>query len=537
MIGKRLIEDLNAHFCSNDKLTPDEMDLLDGAFNRNVNHVVGIENGRGRYMMGNVEVDLETLRESYYNTNKRDETVCAVCNGKANGLHFGAISCAACNAYFRRSTSEGRKYICRKNGNCLVDHSVRTVCRCCRLLRCLLVGMRPEAVQPHRDTIGKKIKTERQSKSTSPDLSQIRVKQEDRHRYTPYSRSDTHGKSVQVKRDYSFSHPSNCLSNSGPSSNEHESDGQIEAFETTNHSNSSPSSSHLHCNHLQQIDDEGLIEHGLRAYARLIERRRLIYGDRSIEKLINGDEPEYKLWKGTTNHYRLHENFSVGTANLLEFVRSFHGFNQLDIADQVVLFRHFGASFIILEKYYLSYQKGGLHTKRIFRQDFTYIQLSDSFDVPIDETAEIESNRYFIPPEAKNSDGQLVDDTTLTRLATPHIKLAMELLIRPMEEIHMTDVEFIALSLSILFETKLQKLSPKGRDQVQELRNQLWSDWFSYYETLGDSIEEAAIRMGNTLLMSAVLDDFNKHYQEHFHLLRVFGITEYDTILNEFFTS
>ncbi|KAI6181319.1 Rabenosyn-5 [Aphelenchoides besseyi] len=537
MISKRLIEDLNANFCSKDKLTLDEMDLLDGTFNRNVNHVVGIEDGRGRYMMGNVEVDLESLRESYHNSNKRDETVCAVCNGKANGLHFGAISCAACNAYFRRSTSENRKYVCRKNGNCLVDHSVRTVCRCCRLLRCLLVGMRPEAVQPHRDTIGKKMKTGRYSKSISPDLSQIHVKQEHSHRCTPYSRSDNHGKSFQVKRDFSSSHSSNYLSNSGPSSNEHGSEGQTEAFEITNRSNSSPSSSHLYTNYMQQVDDEGLIEHGLRAYARLIERRRLIYGDRSIEKLINGDEPEYKLWKGTTNHYRLHENFSVGTANLLEFVRSFYGFSQLDIADQVVLFRHFGASFIILEKYYLSYQKGGLHTKRIFRQDFTYIQLSDSFDVPIDETTEIDSDRYFIPPEAKNSDGQLIDDTTLTRLATPHIKLAMELLIRPMEEIHMTDVEFVALSLSILFETKLKKLSSKGRDQVQELRNQLWTDWFSYYETLGDSIEEAAIRMGNTLLMLAVLDDFNKHYQEHFHLLRVFGITEYDTILNEFFTS
>jgi ribosomal protein L7Ae-like RNA K-turn-binding protein len=39
-----------------------------------------------------------------------------------------------------------------------------------------------------------------------------------------------------------------------------------------------------------EMDD--LIEQGLKAYSKLTERRRLIYGCRSVEKLIDGTEPE-----------------------------------------------------------------------------------------------------------------------------------------------------------------------------------------------------------------------------------------------------
>ncbi len=44
-----------------------------------------------------------------------------MCGGEANGHHFGVLSCAACNAFFRRSVSEKRHYICRKDGICKID--------------------------------------------------------------------------------------------------------------------------------------------------------------------------------------------------------------------------------------------------------------------------------------------------------------------------------------------------------------------------------------------------------------------------------
>ncbi|KAI6221286.1 hypothetical protein M3Y99_01565200 [Aphelenchoides fujianensis] len=532
--------------------------LLDTSFSQSVNHVVGIENGRGRYLVGSTEVNIEALRKAYESSNhRRDDSICSVCNGKANGIHFGAISCAACNAFFRRSTAESRRFICGKHGDCVVQSTVRTGCRACRLKACLIAGMKPDAVQPHRDAIGKKPKAERQSKSPNfaaqpPDLSRIRLKQEER--LTPDSKSDVQVEQMVVDGELFSGRSSECTLRSGPSSNEQpiiecstrtSVIQRLEHVEITSNSMSSPSNSYTPS--WPPVEEEGLIEQGLRSYARLIERRRLVYGARSIEKLMDGSEPEYRCWQGL-DHYRMQDNLAVPTANLIEFIRSFRGFVALDVHDQIVLFRHFGAAFIIFEKYYLSYQmsnrndgrtndcclqKGGLHTNRIYRQDYTFVQL-DSED-PADEAAAMQTRGYFVPPEAKKADGQLVDDATLVRLTTPYIRYAMETLIRPMDSLQMNDVEFIGSSLAILFEPNLPNLSPNGRLQVKQLRNQLFVDWFSYYETLGDSIEDAAIRMGNTLLMFPVIEEFVRHYQEHFHLLRVFGVIDFDPVLDEFF--
>ncbi|VDD92520.1 unnamed protein product [Enterobius vermicularis] len=73
--------------------------------------------------------------------------LCVICGGLANGYHFGALSCAACNAFFRRSVAESRKYFCRKSGHCVIDQAARCFCRACRLKKCLDCGMDPNVVQ------------------------------------------------------------------------------------------------------------------------------------------------------------------------------------------------------------------------------------------------------------------------------------------------------------------------------------------------------------------------------------------------------
>jgi hypothetical protein len=44
-----------------------------------VNHVIGIENGRGYYIKGNVEMDIDSLKNGDLET---DGNLCAVCAGK-----------------------------------------------------------------------------------------------------------------------------------------------------------------------------------------------------------------------------------------------------------------------------------------------------------------------------------------------------------------------------------------------------------------------------------------------------------------------
>ncbi|CAJ0568715.1 unnamed protein product, partial [Mesorhabditis spiculigera] len=78
---------------------------------------------------------------------------CQVCRStQANGLHFGARTCAACAAFFRRTISDAKKYICKRSQRCTTASrdGYRKICRACRLKRCMECGMLPENVQNKR---------------------------------------------------------------------------------------------------------------------------------------------------------------------------------------------------------------------------------------------------------------------------------------------------------------------------------------------------------------------------------------------------
>ncbi|CAJ0953078.1 unnamed protein product, partial [Mesorhabditis belari] len=79
---------------------------------------------------------------------------CSICGAMADGLHYGAVSCRSCNAFFRRAVSYNQKYDCRYNNQCDVTVEGRCSCRACRFRKCVDAGMKVAAVQPRRDPTG-----------------------------------------------------------------------------------------------------------------------------------------------------------------------------------------------------------------------------------------------------------------------------------------------------------------------------------------------------------------------------------------------
>ncbi|CAP39134.2 Protein CBR-NHR-38 [Caenorhabditis briggsae] len=76
------------------------------------------------------------------------EMICSICSDKAEGYHFGAISCAACGAFFRRSVSDQKVYSC-SNRQCNITHDPTKrggSCRFCRFLKCVTSGMMPQGI-------------------------------------------------------------------------------------------------------------------------------------------------------------------------------------------------------------------------------------------------------------------------------------------------------------------------------------------------------------------------------------------------------
>ncbi|PIC27714.1 hypothetical protein B9Z55_019886 [Caenorhabditis nigoni] len=76
------------------------------------------------------------------------DKACLVCKKTSNGMHFGALTCRACAAFFRRATVLKLQYKCKQgNSQCNIDGRGRYVCRQCRLKKCKAIGMNEEKVQ------------------------------------------------------------------------------------------------------------------------------------------------------------------------------------------------------------------------------------------------------------------------------------------------------------------------------------------------------------------------------------------------------
>ncbi|GMR48354.1 hypothetical protein PMAYCL1PPCAC_18549 [Pristionchus mayeri] len=99
---------------------------------------------------------------------------CAVCGDKVNGTRYGVPACLGCIVFFRRAIIKNSQFSCQRNGKCAIDNKSRCTCRCCRLEKCLRVGMNPNSIQ-RRDMMGprkKRVKEEELSpESEYPEVS------------------------------------------------------------------------------------------------------------------------------------------------------------------------------------------------------------------------------------------------------------------------------------------------------------------------------------------------------------------------------
>nr|pir protein nhr-16 [imported] - Caenorhabditis elegans [Caenorhabditis elegans] len=77
----------------------------------------------------------------------KDQSKCSICREPGDGFHFGAEACRACAAFFRRTVSNRKTYSCQGNNDCDVTINIRCMCRACRYIKCIEVGMNPAGVQ------------------------------------------------------------------------------------------------------------------------------------------------------------------------------------------------------------------------------------------------------------------------------------------------------------------------------------------------------------------------------------------------------
>ena len=85
------------------------------------------------------------------------KVACQVCGDVANDhVHYGAIVCYSCRAFFRRGVTNQTPFYCAQDQNCAITKATRKHCQYCRFQKCLGIGMKHDWVMTEDDKREKK---------------------------------------------------------------------------------------------------------------------------------------------------------------------------------------------------------------------------------------------------------------------------------------------------------------------------------------------------------------------------------------------
>ncbi len=80
---------------------------------------------------------------------------CPVCGDKISGFHYGIFSCESCKGFFKRTVQNKKNYQCLRGASCPISIATRKKCPACRFNKCLVTGMKLEAIREDRTRGGR----------------------------------------------------------------------------------------------------------------------------------------------------------------------------------------------------------------------------------------------------------------------------------------------------------------------------------------------------------------------------------------------
>uniref|UniRef100_A0A914XPC3 Uncharacterized protein n=1 Tax=Plectus sambesii TaxID=2011161 RepID=A0A914XPC3_9BILA len=357
--------------------------------------------------------------------------ICSVCGAQSSGFHFSAESCAACAAFFRRTVTLNRKFVCRFKNACVIDHQQRSMCRACRYEKCIGQGMERHAVQPRRDFIGAKW-----AKVHTQSSAQL-VKPSSRRSPLPDAFTILPNEFIQQQLPYS------------------------DILERKSSVDKSV---------IKHRSDCSILEHLLKEEAKINDRRKILYSQLPIIAMLDsgGDFP---FAKNILRPGKLRESRENSRAELLliyEWMRALDKFDELPGIDRVILFKHCVAHHIVLEQSYLTMLLG--YPEKWVFPNGTYCSISphanDGWEDEPDMTEEMKRKLFM-----------------------PLLQQSFDEIVVPMVSMGFTWTEYAALKALIFWRGGPHHLTERTRQIAKIQRDLILSALFDYYRDKPDGAQ------------------------------------------------
>lgn len=275
---------------------------------------------------------------------------CAICESTALSLHFGAPSCKACAAFFRRTVALDITYDCiTGNQDCEVNYERRMACKKCRYQKCIDNNMQRYLVQSKR---GRPEPTAERGDSESPPSPS-----------SPFSLPSTSSASV-------------------------------------------PLASPLPIDEISKLND-----HYFKMDSNLNKSRRMAFTNSRLLDIFSGVcKMPFEKHQLTPFDFRSYKGYQKQEyVMMFNYANTLPGFQELSNASQNFLFRiACGVDFVISSSFYTNFI--GTESNLLINQDGTYIQMmplplmgdEPGTELMFTQTGELEKYKNIIKPRVKS---------------------------------------------------------------------------------------------------------------------------------------
>ncbi|EGT31082.1 CBN-NHR-13 protein [Caenorhabditis brenneri] len=424
--------------------------------------------------------------------------ICEVCESSSNIScnHFGAKTCKACAAFFRRTVSMKLDYTCIEQPDaCRVHHDSKLICRFCRLQKCHEVGMKPYLV---------KSKNERKQ--------YIRISKGLVYKKSAIHINDNQNDTLHFSEDVTANHPEYP-----PGNFQNPEEFELLENEMENEATPGPSSESSEAGpFLDAMSPEiqETINKFLNLETSMCDRRRLLYAETPISIVLEGGREwpydnatlkmfDYKLSQGLSKH-----DFVM----IMDYARGMPGFDELNYADSVFCYRLVCAVDFVMNSAYYTFKRGIQHDELVLN-DGTFIPMTPTPLTGYEENA----NLLF-----ENQD-DLMKFRTLMPLLLHQWKICV-----PFAQLAPNYEEFCLIKAICIWHVSYYRLSEDGRRVAQTQRDRLIR---ALHYACGLDSDDVGERFGNMIMALNYIMEQIRNLNCSFVMISFFGILNVDSLM------